>query len=125
MNNEIKQRWLSALRSGEYEQAKGALRRAKGGFCCLGVLCDLWLKEKGQEWQTEGFDPVDQVYFDLECPTCEGTGDLLPIEVQEWAGLSEMNPTLPAHKYSQQSIAGLNDSGWSFGEIANVIEAEL
>lgn len=35
----IKRKWLKALRSGEYKQARAALYvPAKAGFCCLGVL---------------------------------------------------------------------------------------
>ena len=34
----IKKKWLKALRSGEYGQAKGVLTDGEGNFCCLGVL---------------------------------------------------------------------------------------
>ena len=40
MNPEIKAKWVAALRSGEYKQAKGQLRIGNS-FCCLGVLCNL------------------------------------------------------------------------------------
>lgn len=36
----LRDRWIAALRSGEYEQGYGALREI-GGYCCLGVLADL------------------------------------------------------------------------------------
>jgi len=32
--------WLAALRSGDYKQGRGALRR-RTGFCCIGVAADL------------------------------------------------------------------------------------
>ena len=35
------QKWLDALRSGEYEQGRGQLRDENNNFCCLGVMCDL------------------------------------------------------------------------------------
>lgn len=41
MNPEIKAKWLAALRSGEYQQGRGCLRRGSKEFpqfCCLGVL---------------------------------------------------------------------------------------
>ncbi len=43
---EIKKRWVEALRSGEYNQAIGSLRKTLDdgvtvGYCCLGVLCDV------------------------------------------------------------------------------------
>jgi hypothetical protein len=49
MNETDKVDWISALRSGRYPQATGALAKAidtdgdkvKMGYCCLGVLCDI------------------------------------------------------------------------------------
>jgi hypothetical protein len=44
MKPEIKERWVAALRSGEYEQGVGYLNIADDGvnrYCCLGVLCDI------------------------------------------------------------------------------------
>ena len=41
MNADLKRKWLAALRSGKYQQAKAALHRQGDGFCCLGVLCDV------------------------------------------------------------------------------------
>lgn len=41
MNPEIKAKWLEALRSGNYKQGTGRLRKADNSYCCLGVLCDV------------------------------------------------------------------------------------
>jgi hypothetical protein len=41
MDEEIKGRWVTALRSGKYRQGQGRLRRENETFCCLGVLCDI------------------------------------------------------------------------------------
>ncbi len=49
MDQELKAKWLTALRSGEYEQGKGALCTVDHGdkrFCCLGVLADV----AGEPW---------------------------------------------------------------------------
>ena len=40
MNPELKAKWVAALRSGKYEQARCQLSDGVG-FCCLGVLCEL------------------------------------------------------------------------------------
>jgi hypothetical protein len=37
---EVKEIWLAALESGEYQQGQGSLERG-GRFCCLGVRCRL------------------------------------------------------------------------------------
>lgn len=42
--------WIKALRSGKYKRQRTALR-CDGGFCCLGVLCDLAVKDGGASWQ--------------------------------------------------------------------------
>lgn len=41
MNQEIKAKWVAALRSGQYKQGKECLRNEENHFCCLGVLCDI------------------------------------------------------------------------------------
>jgi hypothetical protein len=38
MPKKLRDKWVKALRSGEYGQTKGILTNGKGGFCCLGVL---------------------------------------------------------------------------------------
>lgn len=38
---ELFEKWVSALRSGKYEQGKSRLR-CGCKFCCLGVACDLY-----------------------------------------------------------------------------------
>ena len=40
MSPELKQKWIAALRSGEYIQGKETLYNARADtYCCLGVLC--------------------------------------------------------------------------------------
>lgn len=45
MNGIWKKRWIKALRSGDYEQGRGVLKRTceniPDKFCCLGVLCEI------------------------------------------------------------------------------------
>lgn len=48
MNTEIKSKWVKALKSKKYKQGKGALKSYLNGkelHCCLGVLCDLYIKD--------------------------------------------------------------------------------
>lgn len=40
MNQEMKAKWVEALRSGKYAQTRNRLRDDKG-YCCLGVLVDI------------------------------------------------------------------------------------
>ncbi len=59
MNQRIKEMWVKALKSDEYIQGQGALRKVMDGItghCCLGVLCDIHSKETGGVW-VEGETP--------------------------------------------------------------------
>lgn len=119
MNAEIKQAWLAALRSGEYEQAYGKLRSGDS-FCCLGVLCDLHAVATDNTWDEDGR------YFNEP--------GALPPEVAEWAGLPDTNPDMPTPPgvIGKFTIAEYNDGKLiinirphTFAEIADLIEAHL
>jgi len=60
MKLEVKKLWIEALRSGKYEQGRGALNK-DGKFCCLGVLCDLAVKA-GVEVEVNK-DAVKKVFY--------------------------------------------------------------
>lgn len=106
MNIEVKQQWVAALRSGEYQQGRGVLRK-DDKFCCLGVLCDI---SELYTWSDKGRDiSYGQHVFTL------------PNAVKDWAGLEENNPVLPGYN----TLSNVNDAGKSFQEIADIIEREL
>lgn len=52
MRQDIAIKWAEALESGEYPQTKLCLRD-DAGFCCLGVLTDLYIKEHSMIWKSE------------------------------------------------------------------------
>ncbi len=118
MNQEIKQRWLDALRSGEYKQGHDMLRNGNQ-FCCLGVLCDLHAKEKGVVWE-EDSGGLGLYYHYL------GRDLRLPDEVTGWAGLGATDPIIKG-----TTLAGHNDGHpktrdpKSFEKIADLIEENL
>jgi hypothetical protein len=122
MNPRIKQRWLDALRSGEYKQTTETLRD-ENGFCCLGVLCDIHAKERGANWVKR-----------IESYELYGEVQLLPLSVQEWAGLDNDMGGVVDFEYEgggeihlrADTLPEINDS-WhkDFNEIADLIEAQL
>lgn len=132
MNTEIKKKWLSALRSGEYLQSKGTLKN-EDGYCCLGVLCDLYAKEHDDvNWEHRTFEDsqCDKFYFD-------GNSEYLSLSVIEWAGLKSHDPSIQIEyenvndngttftDYYEQPLSELNDEGVSFMKIADYIEDKL
>lgn len=114
MNTRVKQKWVEALRSKTYKQGKYRLRCINDSYCCLGVLCDLYLKEKGGEWQEDKTDMIPCYSFQ-ECSA------MLPNKVMEWAGLNNVDPVV----YSDVRISRINDNGNGFDKIADLIEQEL
>jgi hypothetical protein len=109
MNQEIKQRWIEALRSGNYQQGKNSLFHC-GKFCCLGVLTDLYIKERGLQWQQ---DSADLWSFETE-------GEVLPRSVQKWAGIDVFNPTISGNRATDHN----DNYHLSFNEIAALIEED-
>lgn len=104
MLKRIKTKWVKALRSGKYAQTRGELRNAEG-YCCLGVLTDLYCKEKNIRWKT----------------ATKSTTIALPKVVQEWANIRRSNPIIGKNTASQ-----LNDGKMkSFEEIADLIDLHL
>lgn len=108
MPAELRNMWLAALRSGTYTQAKEALRRDNGGYCCLGVLCDIkevtWVKQNN--------------LFGVSIPAMASKPARIETQVLPLAIQEKMNLT-----YTHQEIlAQLNDQGFTFDMIANLLE---
>lgn len=64
MKVKYKKKWLQALRSGEYEQTTGCLSD-ENGYCCLGVLCEIVIKDHGVVGNYIDFDsgtPPDELW---------------------------------------------------------------
>jgi hypothetical protein len=60
MNPEMKTKWTSALRSGDYPQTRGRLTRTDSagnsvGHCCLGVLCEILVDEGEMSTELDAF----------------------------------------------------------------------
>ncbi len=133
MNPKVKEMWVNALLSGDYEQGTGNLK-SSNGFCCLGVLCDLYAKEHNENWEPApkflGIDeenpkPTDYWNFDEE-------SEFLPIKVMQWAGLKSNCPEIQFCDLEDDeelnytnTVAELNDDGMNFRQIARLIQEQL
>jgi hypothetical protein len=106
---EFRRRWVAALRSGDYRQGRGALKTKFGGmaeYCCLGVLCEVLGIEGGEN--------------DAYLYSFEGHVGNLPTSVRNKVGLRDAYGSFN----HGDSLAGWNDTGRSFSEIADIIESE-
>lgn len=108
--------WLKALRSGEYKQITGTLKKGVG-FCCLGVACDLYSKDKNIRWEIDANDNGNWIL---------GTYADLPSEVSTWLGMGDFaSDPLVKYKKEQVALTRLNDTEkLSFKQIADAIESD-
>lgn len=95
----FRDRWVRALRSGEYEQTRGRLRDATG-FCCYGVACDL-------------IDPDGW----------EGAGNWGFISHHNAVALPNQTVFRLAVALERLNLQGDNDKGKDFSYIADKLEA--
>jgi hypothetical protein len=96
MNQEIKARWVAALRDPSKKQGKNYLRNGWGNQCCLDVLCELAV--------ADGIlpEPVlhggEDGYYEYTWTSVNGyqkyQSEVLPDPVVEWSGLLGENPVV-------------------------------
>ena len=115
LDPKFKKKWLKALRSGKYQQTQGALRdladNGEYGFCCLGVALDLKLKDTKTGWS--GYRGHNSF---LLTKTSTVSCDTTKWKQSNFA--KEIGLTAEA----QDNLAGLNDEGGGFEQIADYIE---
>lgn len=125
MNKNAK-KWIKALRSGKYNQARGLLREVTDDgevtYCCLGVACDLYAKEHRLSWEEK-----DVRYFEGDTQTkysLLGERFSLPEEVAEWLGMNPGGEFTFKDGRSSDLVTQNDDEKKSFKQIANIIERE-
>lgn len=101
-------RWVSALRSGQYQQGQSYMRSEDNKYCCLGVAMDLAIANG------------------VVCKPDWGKTSITPSAVNDWFGVrgsGGLNDHLNHLNRVGHSPANMNDVGISFAEIADKIEA--
>ena len=130
LDPKVKQLWLEALRSGKYEQTRECLRD-QHGYCCLGVLQDLYIQHTSYaDW----IEIVDGEPHDI------GYDEFPEVGCNQWAfpSLLQTNFTWTlrntvsnlytfskdpnSERLGRGSLPAMNDNGSSFSEIADIIE---
>jgi len=96
--------WINALKGGEYNQVKNALK-TDNGYCCLGVLCEVLKDKYDLKWSRSS--PYRINYGGLS------SEETLPPTFREKVGISNVVMSVLMDK---------NDHGVSFEEIADYIE---
>jgi hypothetical protein len=111
MNEQIKNEWVIALRSGEYKQMGNGLFDGEC-YCVLGVACELYrIKHPKVKWEQDA--DIKGMYFFMDCV------GVLPQKVADWMKVDR------APKINKEFLHELNDKGKSFNELADLIEKHL
>ena len=114
MKRDIAEKWIADLRAGPL-QAKRVLFDG-AGHCCLGRLCVLAGLEPKYNASRDKYEFGDRESFSL------------PPEVREWAGMKDEDGNYHLDDEDDelsQFLARDNDSGKTFAEIADIIEAHV
>lgn len=112
--------WVEALRSGEYQQGKGHLA-FENTFCCLGVACELAVKD-GIPVKVEDLPDRNSEGIKGTCRHYDGNDAVLPPAVRDWLGLEARDPYAD-YNGERHKLSKLNDDGgFNFNDIADIIE---
>jgi hypothetical protein len=148
LNSEIKTRWVSALRSGDFQQGKSKLALKEGAespmmHCCLGVLCELAVEDGIVEAENLPWGTGGEIRRFADGTNRASTQ--LPSKVAQWAGLrnegdmamcdpylytipNPLNSNIPYSVTCSEANDGYPSQGIyrkSFSEIADLIEENL
>lgn len=111
MNRENAAKLIEALQSGRYEQGFSRLRTRYDQYCCLGVACDIsglgeWVLES-DGWYYKVGDNADYA--------------VMPKAVADWLGTTDGGEFFQPDRLIG-SLAGKNDNGATFEQIASILE---
>jgi hypothetical protein len=139
LRKSVRARWVAALRSGDYRQAKQELAKpvpvaADGtselGYCCLGVLCELGVASGAPDITVLQMPEGRKAYTVGDNERWTVTP---PPHLWQWAGAGETydpkvsgtstRTMLKQGLVNQSTLMDANDGlGLSFDEIADLIE---
>lgn len=124
MKRELFDRWIAALKSGEYEQGcmylcKNHPTTEKKRYCCLGILLELdGVLSKEPE--------MNGTYYviDEKNPTIHNCASIPTFKCQEY-GMDALGHPLDISNVTSnvtESLSRLNDKGTPFKDIASFLE---
>jgi hypothetical protein len=102
---------VEALRSGKYEQTHSVLYEGNNSYCCLGVACEI-----------SGLDEFKIINSNNEHYYFDKSG-LLPEKVMDYYGFKDREGMFCLYN-SYYRLTSLNDTGFTFDQIADIIEYE-
>lgn len=127
MKRQLFNDWIAALRSGKYHQAHGTLRDNNGGYCCLGVLCNVAGLEEIEHYGDDDevidvefvYQTTDTVSIGTECLP---TAFAMDLGIEEAGNQIGVDPNSSKDEGRKLALAYMNDHGKTFAEIADILE---
>lgn len=114
MNQTIKQKWITALRSGKFTQITGTMRVSKYECCALGVLCTV-AGAKWKKYQNKMTDKTKHYYL----VGINGQPTTRAVLDENMVLILGLTPREIGHT---TTLIQMNDAGWTFDQIADEIE---
>ncbi len=144
INPELKAQWVEALRSGKYTQGQLMLRTPDNDFCCLGVLCDItnvpWYRAEIKVSDGMGSHMIRDGYVYGTKGSDSDSYQLIPANYAPKlrGDIGRFNPNVFSGNNGVFSVVGqtsrgdlghmevynlpsLNDGGFTFDQIADII----
>lgn len=137
MDREFKAKWVAALRSGEYGQSVGGLKQIisqnpdgsyKIGYCCLGVACDIsglgeWVQGPNGTW-TYSYSTGSSSWDSSEVVLPDTVAVELGLDIvgEFEYGFTVRNWDGDDYVKHEMWLTSLNDAGFTFGQIADIID---
>lgn len=151
LEQDLKKQWTASLRSDKYKdrQGKNMLKTPEGNFCCLGVVCDMFDIRETKDvrdvniYNGEAMSPT--LLKAVEVSVFGHSGDmgshtLLPIDFtpfhieydfgtkRPWRGSGTILSAVSQNEFGGEeewidySLPVLNDMGFTFAQIADLID---
>ncbi len=122
----VLRKWVKTLREGPYTQATGQLGYNAHARCCLGVLCEVMHAEYGVPTKCMRNPSMGPVHSEA---VFDGCFNALPNRVSEFLRVTpcvdiDSMPD-PFSDDPATCLTRLNDKGYTFEDIADIIEEHL
>lgn len=117
---ELIEKWIEALRSGEYKQTVGKLVR-NNKYCCLGVLCEIAKEQFNLKYL---FDDNDEKIIGFETSR-EVYESSPPLSLQKFLGLNKRLNSSDEYIILDTLILMNDEDKKRFSTIAKYLEKEL
>lgn len=123
LDPELKKKWVAALRSGEYGQCTGQLADGKGNYCCLGVLAHI---TNNLETDLNGnICTKDGLFGNLGYDLATEFGLEGYFREMGQLPITSLEGFTPEYGDGNIVLSELNDNGYTFSQIADLIEEHL